>query len=140
MNLRHNDAAIVSGCTTHTWPLTAPVQNIQKTTPSAAINVKLTNDQIMAQSHHGNVPIPEMPSSAQEVKIFPDHTYRPDHGMVRASTTVTLTETSVPTPVSSVLSPIPGTSRMQQKRTPEVVVTNNTRRSDNIRRLIIAII
>ena len=31
----------------------------------------------MAQSHHGNVPIPDMPSSDQEVKIFPDHTYKP---------------------------------------------------------------
>ena len=59
---------------------------------------------------------------------------RPDHGMVRAFTTVTLTDTSVPTPVSSVLSPIPGTSRMQQKRTPEAVVIKNTGRSDNIRR------
>ena len=77
MNLRHNDAAIYSGCTTHTWPLTAPVKNIQKTAPSAAINVKLPNDQIMTQSHHGNEPIPDMPSSAQEVKIFPDHTYKP---------------------------------------------------------------
>ena len=43
-----------------------------------------------------------------------------------------------PTPVSSVLSPIPGTSRMQQKRTPEAVVIKNTRRIDNIRRWIIA--
>ena len=34
---------------------------------------------------------------------------RPDHGMVRASTTVTPTDTSVPTPDSSVLSPQPGT-------------------------------
>ena len=48
-----------------------------KTAPSAAINVKLPNDQIMAQSHHGTVPIPYMPSSAQQVKIFPDHTYKP---------------------------------------------------------------
>ena len=63
---------------------------------------------------------------------------RPDHGMVRASTTVTLTDTSFSTPVSSVLSPIPGTSRMQPKRTPEAVVIKNTRRSDNIRRIIIA--
>ena len=31
----------------------------------------------MAQSHHGNVPILDMPSSDQEVKIFPDHTYKP---------------------------------------------------------------
>ena len=31
----------------------------------------------MAQSHHGTVPIPDMPSSAQDVKIFPDHTYKP---------------------------------------------------------------
>ena len=77
MNLRHIDAAIYSGCTTHTWPLTAPIQNIPKTAPSAAINVKLPNDQIRAQSHHGNVPIPDMPSSAQEVKIIPDHTYKP---------------------------------------------------------------
>ena len=30
----------------------------------------------MAQPHHGNVPIVDMPSSAQEVKIFPDHTYK----------------------------------------------------------------
>ena len=77
MNLRHNDAAIDSGCNTHTWPLTAPLQNIQKTAPSAAINVKLPNDQIMAQSHNGNAPIVDMPSSAQELKIFPDHTYKP---------------------------------------------------------------
>ena len=77
LNLSHNDAAIDSGCSTHTWPLTAPVQNIQKTAPSAAINVKLPNDQIMAQSHHFTVPIPDMPSSAQKVKIFPDHTYKP---------------------------------------------------------------
>ena len=76
MNLRNNDAAIDSGCTTHTWPLTAPVQNIQKTGPSDPINVKLPNDQIMAQSHHGTVPIPDMPSSAQEVKTFPDQTYK----------------------------------------------------------------
>ena len=75
--MRHNYAAIDSGCTTHTWPLTAPVQNIQKTASSAAINVKLSNDQIMAQSHHGTIPIPDMPSSSQEVKIFPDHTYKP---------------------------------------------------------------
>ena len=33
MNLRQNDAAIDSGCTTHTWPLTAPVQNIQNPLP-----------------------------------------------------------------------------------------------------------
>ena len=46
--------------------------------------------------------------------------------------------TSVPTPVSSVLIPIPGTSRMQPTRTPEAVVIKNTRRSDNIMRLIIA--
>ena len=76
MNLRHTDAAIDSGCTTHTWPLTAPVQNIPKTAPSAAINVNLPNDQIIAQSHHVNVPIPDMPSSSQEVKTFPDHTYK----------------------------------------------------------------
>ena len=76
MDLRHNDAAIDSGCTTHTWPLTAPVQNINKTAPSASINVKLPNDQMMAQSHHGNVPIPDMTSSAQEVKILPDNTYK----------------------------------------------------------------
>ena len=31
----------------------------------------------MAQSHHGNVLLVDMPSSAQEVKIFPDHTYKP---------------------------------------------------------------
>ena len=48
-----------------------------KTAPSAAINVRLTHDQIMAQSHHGTVPIPDMPSSSQQVKIFPDHTYKP---------------------------------------------------------------
>ena len=106
MNLRHNDAAIDSGCTNHTWPLTAPVQNIQKTNPSAAINVKLPNDQIMAQSHHG--------------------------------TTVTPTGTSALTPESSVLIPILGTSRMQQKRLPEAVAIKNTRRNDDIRRLIIA--
>ena len=63
---------------------------------------------------------------------------RPDHGMVRESTTVTLTDTSFPTPVSSVLSPIPGTSRMQPKRTTEAEVINNTRKIENIRRLIIA--
>ena len=77
LNLRHNDAAIYIGCYTHTWPLTAPVQNIKKTAPSAAINIKLPNYQIMAQSHHGTVPIPDMPSSAQQLKIFPDHTYKP---------------------------------------------------------------
>ena len=58
--------------------------------------------------------------------------------MVRASTTVTLTDTSVPTPVSSVLSPIPGTSIMQPKRTLEAAVIKNTKISDNKRRLIIA--
>ena len=63
---------------------------------------------------------------------------RPDHGMVRSSTTITLTDTSVPTPVSSVLSPIPGTSRIQPKRTPEAAVIKNTERSDNITRRIIA--
>ena len=31
----------------------------------------------MAQSYHGTVPIPDMPSSTQQVKIFPDHTYKP---------------------------------------------------------------
>ena len=35
------------------------------------------NDQLMAHSHHGTVPIPDMPSSAQHVKIFPDHAYKP---------------------------------------------------------------
>ena len=55
----------------------APVQNIKKNAPSAAISVKLPNDQIMAQSHYGTVPIPDMPSSAQHVKIFLDHAYKP---------------------------------------------------------------
>ena len=58
--------------------------------------------------------------------------------MVRASTTVTPTGTSVLTPVSSVLSPILETSRMQQKRIPEAVAIKNTRRSDDIRRIITA--
>ena len=31
----------------------------------------------MAQSYHGNVPISDMPSLDQEVKIFPDHMYKP---------------------------------------------------------------
>ena len=31
----------------------------------------------MAQSHHGTVPISDMPSSAQHVKIFHDHAYKP---------------------------------------------------------------
>ena len=73
----HNDAAIDSGCSTHTWPLMAPVHNFQKTTSSTAVNIKLPNDQIMAQYHHGTVPIPDMPSSAKHVKIFPDHAYKP---------------------------------------------------------------
>ena len=58
--------------------------------------------------------------------------------MFRASTTVTLTDTSVPTPVSSVLSPIPGTSKMQPKMTPKAAVIKNTKRSDSIMRRIIA--
>ena len=77
MNSRHNDAAIDSGCSTHTWPLTTPVYNFQKTASSASINVKLPNDQLMAQSHHGTVPISGMPSSTQHIKIFPDHAYKP---------------------------------------------------------------
>ena len=76
LNSRHNDASIDSGCSTQTWPLKAPVHNFQKTASSAAINVKLPNDQLMAQSHHGTVPISDMPSSAQHVKIFPDHSYK----------------------------------------------------------------
>ena len=58
--------------------------------------------------------------------------------MFRASTTVTLTDTSVPTPVSSVLRPEPGTSRTKPKRTPEAAVIKNTKRSGNITRRIIA--
>ena len=77
LNPRHNDAVIDSGCYTHTWPLTAPVHNFPKTASSASINVKLPNDQIMAQSHHVTVPIPDMPSSSQKLKIFPDHAYKP---------------------------------------------------------------
>ena len=42
-----------------------------------------------------------------------------------------------PTP-GSVLSPILGTSIMQQKSIPEAVTIKNTRRNDDIRRLIIA--
>ena len=63
---------------------------------------------------------------------------RPDHEMVRASTTVTPTGTSVLTPASSVLIPILGISRMQQKRILEAVAKKNTRKNDDIRRLIIA--
>ena len=63
---------------------------------------------------------------------------RPENGMVRASTNLTPTGTSALNPVSSVLSPILGTSRMQQKRIPEVVAIKNTRKNDDIRRLIIA--
>ena len=77
LNLRHHDATIDSVCSTHTWPLMASVHNFPKTASSSAINVKLPNDQLMAQSHHGTVPIPDMPSSDQQVKIFPDHTYKP---------------------------------------------------------------
>ena len=77
LNSRHNDAAIDSGCSTHTWPLTAPVHNFQKTASSAVINVKLPNDQLMAQSRHGTMPISDMPSSAKHIKIFPDHSYKP---------------------------------------------------------------
>ena len=60
------------------------------------------------------------------------------HRMVRASTTVAPTGTSALTPASSVPSPMLDTSRMQQKRIPEVVAIKNTRRNDDIRRLIIA--
>ena len=74
---RHNYAAIDSGFSTHTWPLTAPVHNFQKTASSAAINIKLPNDQLMEQSHRGTVPIFDMPSSAQHVKTFPGHSYKP---------------------------------------------------------------
>ena len=63
---------------------------------------------------------------------------RPDHGMVQASTTVKPTGTSALTLASSVPSPILGTSRMPQKRIPEVVQKKNTRKNDDIRRLIIA--
>ena len=49
----------------------------QKTPASSAINVKLPNDHIMAQSHHGSIPISDMPPSAKALKIFPDHTYKP---------------------------------------------------------------
>ena len=63
---------------------------------------------------------------------------RPDHGMVRASTTVTLTDTSVPTRVSSVLSPEPGTSIMQLRKTREGAAIKSTKRSDRITRIIIA--
>ena len=40
-------------------------------------NQHMPNDQIIAQSHHVTVPKPDMPSSSQQVKIFPDHTYKP---------------------------------------------------------------
>lgn len=73
----HNDAAIDSGCTSHTWPLTAPVDNFQPTPAAASIQVTLPNNHIMAQSHHGSVPIPDMPTSAKAVNIFPDHSYKP---------------------------------------------------------------
>ena len=113
----------------------------------------------MAQSHHGTVTISDIPSSAQHVKIFLDHSYktllslgqladagykfqggvvRTDHGMVRASTTATLTDTSAPTPVSSVLSPQPDTSKMQQISIPEGFRTRITIRNDSITRKIIA--
>ena len=71
LNSKHNDTAINSGCSTHTWPLNAPVHNFQKTASSAAINVKLPKDQVMAQSHHGTMPISDMLSSAQHVKNLP---------------------------------------------------------------------
>ena len=77
LNSKHNDAAIDCGCSTHTWTMTVPVHNFKKTASSAAINVKLTNYQVMAQSHHGTVPISDMPSSTQHVKTFPDHSYNP---------------------------------------------------------------
>ena len=63
---------------------------------------------------------------------------RPYHGMVRASITVTPTGTSALTPASSVPSPILGTSIMPQKKIPEEASINNTRKNDDIRRLIIA--
>ena len=59
---------------------------------------------------------------------------RPDHGMVRAYTTVTPRGTSARTPASSALSPLLGTSRMPLKRIPEVVPKKNTRKNDNLRR------
>ena len=77
LNSKHNDAAIDIGCSTHTWPLTVPVHNFQKSASSAAINVKLPNDQVMAQSHHGTVPMSDMPSSVHHVKIILDHSYKP---------------------------------------------------------------
>ena len=77
LNPRHNDAAINSGCSTHTWSLTALVHSFPKTASSAAMNVKLSNDQLMAQLYHGTVPISNMPSSAQHVKTFLDHSYKP---------------------------------------------------------------
>ena len=61
-----------------------------------------------------------------------------DHGMVRASTNVTLTDTSVPTPVSIVLSPEPDTSRMQLRKTRKGASIKSTKRSDSITRRIIA--
>ena len=73
----------------------------------------------------------------EQTERFPG-VVRPDHGMVRASTTVTPTGTSVLTPSSSVLSPILGTSMVQQKKIPEAVAIKNARINDDIRILIIA--
>ena len=53
-------------------------------------------------------------------------------------TIVTLTCTIVPTPVSSVLRPEPGTSRMQLRKTREGAAIRSTKRSDSIARRIIA--
>ena len=73
----NNDAAIDTGCTDHTWPLKSPVTKFSPTPPAHAIIVKLPNNATMLQTHHGEVPIPDLPASAKPVRIFSDHGYKP---------------------------------------------------------------
>ena len=55
-----------------------------------------------------------------------------DHGMTQEYTTATPTDTSAPTPVSSVPSPQPDTLKMLPRRISEGVRTRITKRNDNM--------
>ena len=71
-----NESVIDSGRTSYTFPADIPGLNKIPTPPTLATQCQLPNGHQMIQSHHGTLPIYNMPQSAKILKIYSKHSYK----------------------------------------------------------------
>ena len=77
MNLDLSDHAVVdSGCTMQTFPADNTKLDLNPIPVPLVTNYQLSNGNSMTQTHTSNLPIDDMPASAELIKVYADHAYK----------------------------------------------------------------